>query len=112
MPEAERQPHGEPVAPSPAPAGPASLVAPAPLHDPAGLVGALAAGSEDWRADVVNGIQRTSGNRAVLRLLARDTVDAPAKPQETGIADSAATGRMSAAAKALVKDWDTLKSPD
>ena len=61
-------------------------------------------------------MQRTSGNRAVARMLAREKTETdetqPAAPQETGIADSAATGRMTTAAKQVQADWDALKTAD
>ena len=71
MAEAERQSAPE-TTPAPAPATPgggvAALVAPS-YGDVTSLVGALAAGPDEWRADVVSDMQRTSGNRAVMRML-------------------------------------------
>src|SRR5690348_5802658 len=124
MAEAERRSAPE-VTPAPTPSAPgggvAALVTPS-YGDVTSLVGALAAGPDDWRADVIHSMQRTSGNRAVLRLL-EDAPQAPvavaggatataAKRKKTGIAADKATGHMASTAKDVYDDWGKLKSAD
>ena len=46
------------------------------------MVDYLAATDDDTRAEAVRSLQRTSGNRAVTRMLARAPVEAPAPPAE------------------------------
>ena len=118
MPEALRREDAAtrepPVRATEAGAGPATLAL-SLLGDRASLANALAGGSQGWRAGVVAGLQRTAGNQAVCRLLARDSavVDEPApaaaEPEaDTGIGAAAATGRLTGAAKQLLADWGTL----
>src|SRR5262245_46214328 len=115
MADVERQSQPETtVAPAPdAPGATTALLTRPAFGDPASLVGALASGSDEWRADVIESMQRTSGNRAVLRMLARAEASAPPKAQaagdkKTGIAMSKLTGPMAANMKAVQDDWDAL----
>jgi hypothetical protein len=89
----------------------------APLGDNERVVAALAGGSVASRAAVVTYLQRTIGNEAVTRMLARDMTAADAQqttepPLETGIADKASTGRITAGAKKLAAGWDSLKTAE
>ena len=53
-----------------------------PVHAAGVMVDYLAATDDDTRAEAVRSLQRTSGNRAVTRMLARAPVEAPAPPAE------------------------------
>ena len=106
MAEAERQSATPEVAPAgavAAPAGPAALLTPRSYGVPASLVGALAAGSDEWRADVIQDLQRTSGNRAVMRMLDLGAPTLARAPTANAAADKATgmarrTGNMASGA--------------
>lgn len=116
MAEAERQSSApETTAGPPTPAGGLTTLATPAFGDVTSLVGALAAGPDDWRADVLNGIQRTSGNRAVMRMLTAPTAvpgsgAVLATKKKTGIGSDAATTRMAAEAKDVHDDWGKLSA--
>ena len=85
-------PEIDPGAGSDHPGGPATAGHATFGGDTATLVGASAAGSDEWRADVIHSLQRTSGNRAVARMsptLDADTGHGPraaaAAKKKTGI---------------------------
>ncbi|MGH2947169.1 MAG: hypothetical protein ACRDPC_13090 [Solirubrobacteraceae bacterium] len=76
MPDAERQEAFEPAENQVGEQGGravARALVSAPLGDPVRVAEVLAGGGDEWRAGVVDGLQRTSGNRAVTRMLQRRT---------------------------------------
>lgn len=66
---------------APVPDTPSPRRSPALLASPGAVADFLALTDDDTRARTMRALQRTSGNRAVTRMLARQPVHAPAPPQ-------------------------------